>query len=297
MSKQVLICGAGGQVGSKLAALAADFGFNPLALDRGALDITSIDEVAKVKADYEPAAVINAAAYTGVDRAEDDVAMATQVNHVGAANLAETFGDSVPLIHCSTDYVFDGEGTAPYTESQPTAPIGVYGQTKRDGEIAVLDKPFGSVLRTAWVYSDHGHNFLKTMIRVGLARGSLSVVNDQHGTPTRADDIARVALQIATDQVKNGAGQAGLYHYTAGGQTTWHGFAAEIFDVVRSQTGQEIGLSPISTSEYPTPAKRPAYSVLNTEKIQRAFDITIAPWQAPVRETVIAVLKQEEARS
>lgn len=294
MSNTVLITGAQGQLGHKLVSQANAFGLTPVALGRGDLDITHLETVRAAQRRYSPSVVINAAAYTAVDRAEEEPELADQVNRLGPVNLARVFGPVGPLIHVSTDYVFDGTATTPYREDMPTAPLGVYGRTKRDGERAILDCAFGSVLRTAWVYSDQGHNFLKTMIRAGLARRALNVVNDQHGSPTRADDIARAALTMARRQLDEGSQTAGLYHFTAGGETSWHGFAVEIFRALKQQTGIEVAVSPIATCDYPTPAQRPAYSVLDTRKITDTFGLDIAGWQDPVAATVASVLAREE---
>ena len=294
MADPLIIAGANGQVGRKLAEFAAAFEFTPIALGRDELDISDRESVADAKARHNPSAVINAAAYTAVDNAEKEQALADLANRVGPANLASVFADSVPLIHFSTDYVFDGTHNQPYTEEDDTTPLGVYGTTKRAGELSVIDKPFGTVLRTAWVYSEHGNNFLKTMIRVGRQLGSLEVVDDQIGTPTYAGDIAKAALTVAKQQVESGPQTAGLYHLVSGGQTSWHGFAAEIFRHLNAQTGKHVDLAPISTSEYPTAAKRPVYSVLSNAKIARTFRLKFNQWQEPVAKVVAAVLASEE---
>ena len=287
---RLLITGARGQVGHALTGLAEKHGFEAVALSSADLDITDEAAVKAAAERHEPAAVVNAAAYTAVDKAEDDEARARAVNAEGPANLAGAF-PGLPLLHFSTDYVFDGEKSDPYEETDATAPLGVYGRTKLDGEQAVLNAG-GTVMRTAWVYSAHGANFLKTMLRVGRERGALSVVDDQHGTPTHASDIAEAALTLLRKQTDEGAGTAGLYHYTAAGQTTWHGFAEAIFAALEDQTGETVGLTAIPSTDYPTPAKRPQHSVLSGDKIERAFGVTRPDWRAPVAGTVKAVLKE-----
>lgn len=294
MADPLIIAGANGQVGRKLAEFAATFKFSPIALGRDELDITDRESVAVAKTRYNPSAVINAAAYTAVDNAEKEQTLADLANRIGPANLTDVFADTVPMIHFSTDYVFDGTHNQPYTEEIEPTPLGVYGMTKRAGELTVLDARFGTVLRTSWVYSEHGNNFLKTMIRVGRQLGSLKVVDDQIGTPTHAGDIAKAALAVTRQQVDSGPETAGLYHLVSGGQTSWHGFAAEIFRHLKSKTGEHVDLAPISTSEYPTVAARPAYSVLSNAKVSRTFGLKIKQWEEPVAETVATVLANEE---
>lgn len=284
----LLITGAGGQVGRALTSLASKHGFKALPMKSGDLDITDAEAVARAAGAHAPAAVVNAAAYTGVDKAETDEDRAHVVNAHGPANLAEAF--AVPLLHYSTDYVFDGQGERPYAEDDPTNPLGVYGRTKLAGEKAVVGAG-GTVMRTAWVYDETGPNFLRTMLRVGRERGSLSVVDDQRGTPTHASDIAEASLRILRAQVDDAGAPRGLYHYTASGQTTWAGFAEAIFDALAEQTGERVGVTRIESNQYPTPAARPAYSVLSGDKIEKDFGVTRPDWRAPVAGTVEQALK------
>ena len=256
-------------------------------------DVTDPSAVRRALEEHPTAAVINASAYTAVDKAQSEVDTAFAVNASGPATLAALSGDR-PLIHFSTDYVFNGEASAPYREDDETDPLGVYGLSKRVGERAVLAAG-GTVIRTAWVYAGHGSNFLKTMIRVGRDRGALRVVKDQHGTPTSAMDIAEAALTLLQKQIENKADH-GLFHYTAKGATTWHGFAAEIFAALKAETGEEVSLEAIPSSEYPTPAKRPAYSVLDCSKIESA-GIKRPDWHTRVAPTVAAVLAAEREAS
>ncbi|MBB4657842.1 dTDP-4-dehydrorhamnose reductase [Parvularcula dongshanensis] len=290
---RLLITGAHGQVGTYLTRLADAHGFVAIPLGSKDLDISDREAVARVIGAEKPDAVVNAAAYTAVDKAEGDEARTHAVNADGPANLAAACA-GVPLLHFSTDYVFDGTGERPYREGDPTRPLGAYGRTKLAGEAAVRSAPLGTVMRTAWVYSDVGSNFLKTMIRVGRQRGALSVVSDQHGTPTHAGDIAEAALRIVRQQLEGREATAGLYHYTASGQTSWHGFAAAIFEALAAQTGERVALTAIPSSDYPTPAARPAYSVLDCALIEETFGVTRPDWHVPVAGTVEAVLKDDQ---
>ena len=221
----------------------------------------------------KPYYCINAAAYTAVDKAESDSENAYRVNVVGAANIAEVCNKyNTVLLHVSTDFVFDGNKTTPYTEDDETNPHGVYGITKRDGEIEIqkiLREHY--IIRTSWLYSQYGNNFMKTMLRLAGERSSLGVVNDQTGTPTHAVDLAETIMAIITSGKKD----YGVYHYSNEGETTWYGFAKKIFEV----NDIAIDLKPIPTEAYPTPAKRPIYSVLDKSKIKKAFGIQISNWQ------------------
>ena len=296
MAGDVIILGAGGQVGQALTTLAPGAGFTPHAFGSAQVDITSLEALKQLVADHPGAPIVNAAAYTAVDKAEDDAERAFLVNATAPSWLAALVGDDRPLIHYSTDYVFSGEGDSPFTIEAETAPLGVYGLSKRVGETAVLAHPRGTVLRTAWVYGSPGNNILTTMIRVGRDRGALNVVDDQIGTPTHAADIARTTLTLLSQQLAgNQAAGSGLYHLTAAGQTSWHGFAAEIFRALEEQTGTRVGLTAIPSSEYPTPAKRPGFSVLDCSKIDRIEGVSRPDWAAPVAETVAAVLASEKA--
>ena len=280
---KLLVTGAGGQVGRALTKLAERHGFEAVALRSSDLDITDRAAVERAAKTHVPAAVVNAAAYTKVDAAEENESAARAVNVRGPRHLAHAF-EGVPLLHYSTDYVFDGTGDRPYAETDDTNPLGVYGRTKAEGECEVLGAG-GSVMRTAWVYDETGPNFLRTMLRVGRERGALKVVDDQRGTPTHAADIAEASL-IMLRKLVDGEGTSGLYHYTASGETTWYGFARAIFDALEAETGERVTLTPIPTAEYPTPAARPAYSVLDGAKIEDAFGVTRPDWRAPVPGTV-----------
>ncbi len=237
------------------------------------LDITNKDHIEAVFNTQAFDYCINCAAYTAVDKAEEAVELADKVNHLGTRNIAEAcekFG--VTLIHISTDFVFDGEAHSPYLESASTNPLGVYGKTKLDGEKAIaktLEQHF--IIRTSWLYSEYKNNFLKTMLRLASQRDEIGVVGDQIGSPTYAKDLAEAVLQI----IELNNTDFGTYHYSNQGEVSWYDFANEIFKIAHSQ----IKLNKIGTSDYPTPAKRPKYSVLETSKMQRVIDITIPNWR------------------
>ncbi|MEM9421339.1 MAG: dTDP-4-dehydrorhamnose reductase [Pseudomonadota bacterium] len=296
LATNVIVLGAGGQVGRALTALAPKYGFTPLSFGSAEVDITDLSAVKRLYADHPGVPVINAAAYTAVDKAEEDAERAFAVNATAPAWLAALAGDDRPLLHFSTDYVFSGEGETPFSVGAPTAPLGVYGLSKRVGEQAVLMAPKGTVLRTAWVYSATGGNFLKTMLRVGQERGALKVVADQIGTPTHADDIASTTLTLLAGQLAGSEAAApGLYHLTAKGQTSWHGFASEIFKCLEVQTGTKVELDAIPSTAYPTPAKRPGFSVLDCGKIDKVDGVMRPNWAEPVDKTVATVLQKEKA--
>ena len=237
------------------------------------LDITNKVKVEDVFSAQSFDYCINCAAYTAVDKAEEAIELADRVNHLGAQNMADACKKfEVVLIHISTDFVFDGEGTAPYLEDDITNPLGVYGKTKLAGEQVIaktLQRYF--IIRTSWLYSEYGHNFLKTMLRLAKERDEIGVVGDQMGSPTYAKDLAEVILKCI--YTKNNS--FGIYHYSNSGVASWYDFANEIFRLSNSN----IKLNSIGTKDYPTPAKRPKYSVLNTSKIKKALNIGIPNWK------------------
>jgi dTDP-4-dehydrorhamnose reductase len=231
---------------------------------------------------YRPSAIVNVAAYTGVDKAESEIDLAFRVNRDGAgrlAHLAERL--HAPFIHISTDYVFDGTKLTSYREDDRTAPLSIYGCSKREGEIAVLAaNPDAVVIRTSWVYSAYGHNFVKTMLRLGETRDCIRVVDDQHGTPTSARDLAHAIIKILPQlAVKSSRNFSGIYHLTAAGTTTWYGFAAAIFSGWAKRGRRTPSIEPIMTADYPTPARRPANSQLDCNKAAQAFGIELPHWQ------------------
>ena len=275
----VLVTGSGGQLGQSLQFIAKnhseiDFVF----CDSTKLDITNKIAVEAVFNQTKPNFCINAAAYTAVDKAESEYETAELINAIGAINLAEVCKEfEVVLLHISTDFVFDGNKKTPYKEVDNTNPSGVYGQTKLDGELAIQaiwHKHY--IVRTSWVYSQFGNNFLKTMLRLASERTTLSVVNDQIGTPTNAVDLAEtlVAIIIKTNQ-QTANDDFGIYNFSNEGQCSWYEFAKKIFEFNNIQ----IDLKPIPTTDFPTPAKRPKYSVLDKSKIIDTFGLQIKSWE------------------
>ena len=241
--------------------------------------------IERVLAAISPRAIVNAAAYTSVDKAESEPEAAFKVNRDGAALLAkEAARLRVPFIHVSTDYVFDGTKTSPYLEHDRPLPLGVYGQSKLEGEAAVLDAyPEALVVRASWVFSPYGHNFVKTMLRLAETRDCLRVVDDQYGAPTYAADIAEALLEMLRQiEVAGRPDRGGIYHLASAGVTTWYGFASAIFAARRKQGGRTPRLEPIKTADYPTPARRPANSRLDCSKIERVFGICLRPWENAV---------------
>lgn len=280
---KVLVTGSNGQVGyclvQQLRQQNADF----LALNRDQLDITQRQAVWQTVSDYRPDVIINAAAHTAVDKAESEAEQAFAINRDGAAYLAEAAQQiGAAMLHISTDYVFDGQATQPYTETDATAPQGVYGQSKLAGEQAVLAACSRSIiLRTAWVFGEHGHNFVKTMLRLGRERDSLGIVSDQHGAPTYAGDIAAALLHIAHHITQGKPTEYGIYHFSGKPYVSWYQFAEAIFQQAQQQgiLANTPQLLAIATPDYPTPAKRPANSCLQLDKIQQAFGISPSDWQ------------------
>ena len=250
------------------------------AYDRAAVDITAHDAVATALRTNRPDVAINLAAYTAVDRAESDPEAAYEVNCTGAMNLAACCAAlGIPLIHLSTDYVFDGETPVAYREADPINPLGVYGVSKAQGERAVRECLHRHIiLRTSWVYGAFGLNFVKTMLRLGTERPVLRVVADQHGCPTAAADIAG-ALIALTQRFAAGDERWGTYHFAGIGATTWHAFAETIFDVAGPYLDRRPRIEAITTAEYPTAARRPRHSVLDCSKIVEVFGIRPAPWR------------------
>ncbi len=284
----VLVFGGNGQVGQELLRALAPLGTVVATTRSGQLpngsacetaDFSQPDSLPALLDRLQPSIVVNAAAYTSVDRAEQEVAAAFAANAQAPSVIARwCAANGVPFVHYSTDYVFDGQGTAPYREDEPTAPLGVYGTSKRDGEEAV--RAAGGrhlIFRTAWVYAAHGTNFLRTMLRVGAERDQLRVVDDQIGTPTPAALIADVTA-LALQHPRH---LSGTWHLTASGQTSWHGFAEAIFTeaLATGVLAKVPTVEAIPSSEYPTPAKRPAWSVLDNRKLQQDIGIVLPTWQ------------------
>ena len=278
----ILVTGSKGQVGWELLNRGVGTGAIVTGVDIEEIDIADKRAVVKLVGDLSPDLVVNAAAYTAVDAAEENTELAFQVNRDGPANLAAAcLAGKIPLIHISTDYVYGGDQEGAYVEDDPTAPLGAYAQSKAEGDQAVSGiLAEHIILRTAWVYGVHGHNFVKTMLRLGRDREQLSVVDDQKGCPTDAADLAGAILAIAQQIHKMQKAPWGVYHFCGKGQTTWHGFAKEIFRLARQyETFKVEFVEPVPTSAYPTPARRPANSVLDCSKINRAFNIVPRAWE------------------
>lgn len=291
----VLVFGGNGQVGQELLRALVPLGTVVATTRSGTLpdglpcevaDFGQPDSLPALLDRVQPSVVVNAAAYTAVDKAEQDVEAAFAANAEAPGTIARwCAAHGVPFVHYSTDYVFDGEGTTPYREDEPTAPLGVYGTSKRDGEDAV--RAAGGrhlIFRTAWVYASHGGNFLRTMLRVGAERDALRVVADQIGTPTPAALIADVTA-LALRHPKQ---LSGTWHLTASGQTSWHGFAEAIFAEAVSQRvlAKAPTVEAISSAEYPTPARRPSWSVLDNRRLQQDFGIALPPWQEGLKRVI-----------
>jgi dTDP-4-dehydrorhamnose reductase len=278
--KRALVTGGSGQVGGAVVAAAESHGFSVSAPGRDVLDLADPVSIAAAIATEPWDVVINCAAYTAVDKAESEPAVAHRINATAPGILArESARLSVPIIHVSTDYVFDGTKSGTYVEADPLAPLGVYGVSKLAGEAAVRDgNPRHAIVRTAWVLSATGANFINTMLRLAEARDILGVVNDQTGCPTSAADIANALLTIAkTDRV-------GTWHFVNSGAATWHDLAAFVF-ARSSQAGLTVPvLNAITTADYPTPARRPANSQLDTRKFAQDFGYPPRPWQDAVAD-------------
>ena len=265
-----------------LEALANERKLPLLAAGRPEFDLSDAGVIDRTVTAYSPRAIVNAAAYTFVDKAETEPDLAFKINRDGAAHLARAAARlHIPFIHVSTDYVFDGNKPTPYQEDDRPSPLGIYGRSKRDGEIAVLNScPAAIIVRTSWVYSPYGQNFVKTMLRLAETRDHIRVVDDQHGAPTSARDLARAILEIV-EKIEGSPDNnlGGIYHLSATGMTTWYGFAAAIF-AGWARRGRRIPtLEAITTADYPTPARRPANSQLDCSKAARVFGIRLPPWQ------------------
>lgn len=294
---RILLLGANGQVGHELRRSLADLGNIVVTTRSGLLEgdvdceVADFDQPASLNALVDrisPDIVVNAAAYTAVDRAEDDSEAAFRANAEAPGVLARACAaHDALLVHYSTDYVFDGQGTRPYREADPTAPLGIYGASKLAGEQAIQGSGCRHMIfRTAWVYGNHGSNFMRTMLRVGAERDQLRVVADQVGTPTPAHLIADVTRQA----IASGHPRSGTWHLTATGETSWHAFAREIFEqcAARGLLARVPDVIAITTAEYPTRARRPAYSCLDTSALRDAFDISLPDWRQGLAEVLDA---------
>lgn len=274
---RILVTGSNGQLGSELKTLSNNYNYHFFFSTKESLDITNFKALKQFILDNQINTIINCAAYTAVDRAEnnDQLELADVINHLAVGNLAKLSKElNIILVHISTDYVFNGESFKPYSEHDSTQPKTVYGQTKLNGEKALINvNPNNSIIiRTSWVYSSYGNNFVKTMLRLGKDKDSLGVIYDQVGTPTYARDLAKVILDILPNLIND---KVEIYNYSNEGVLSWYDFAK----VIMETANLDCKVDPIETFEYPTPAKRPHYSVLNKSKIKSAFNIDIPYWK------------------
>jgi dTDP-4-dehydrorhamnose reductase len=297
---KILLLGKNGQVGWELQRSLAPLG-EVLALDRRSTphggDLSQPERLAQTVREWRPDVIVNAAAHTAVDKAESEPDVARFLNATAPAALAQAAAEvGAWLVHYSTDYVFNGQGDQPCLEGDATGPLSVYGQTKLEGEQAIVASGCKHLIfRTSWVYAARGGNFAKTMLRLAAERERLTVINDQHGAPTGADLIADVTAHAIRQVMANSAPTlAGIYHLVASGETTWHGYASHVIAQAR-HINPELGLkvsdiAPVPTSAFPTPAQRPLNSRLSTHKLQQAFGLVLPPWQQGVNRMLAEIL-------
>jgi len=279
---KILVTGANGQLGKSLFDLHTATPWEWVFTSRNQLDLSTPESIKKTIARENPDVIVNTAAYTAVDKAEKEETLAFKINRDSLAILADAIsGTPKKIIHISTDYVFDGRGKIPYRENGKTSPKTIYGHSKSEGEAILIDKvPKQSfIIRTSWLFSEYGSNFVKTMLRLGNEKSEISVVNDQLGKPTYAGDLATGIIRIIEKNETDEA-SAGIYHFSNENSTTWYEFAKEIMKL----SGLECKVIPIESYEFPTPAKRPAYSVLNTRKFAQNFNFTIRDWKLALKD-------------
>ena len=288
----IFLTGGDGQVGTELRRQAPPH-WRITAPDEHELDLTDIEATRAAVASNPWSAVINAAAYTAVDKAESDPVTAWRINALAPAALAEaTAKADVPLIHISTDYVFSGDKSGFYVEDDPIGPQGVYGASKAGGELAVrTSNPRHVILRTAWLVSPHGNNFVKTMLRLGAERSAMRIVHDQRGCPTSAGDLAAAIITITERLIADPEAPRGLYHFVNSGEASWCEFARAIFAMAEPYGRTPPSVEAITAAEYPTPARRPANSRLSTDALRRDFAIAPRPWPEAMEEVVAQLLK------
>ncbi|CAH0222720.1 MULTISPECIES: dTDP-4-dehydrorhamnose reductase [Agrobacterium] len=293
---RIAVTGKNGQVVSALQALAsADLEI--VTLGRPELDLAQPETVLQALRDAKPDVVVSAAAYTAVDKAESESELAFAVNRDGAGAAAQAAKElCVPIIHLSTDYVFDGAKATPYIETDPVGPTSVYGLSKLEGEKAVAENtPNHAILRTAWVYSEYGNNFVKTMLRLGESRDEINVVADQLGCPTSANDIAVAIIEIARRLSNNPSARLrGIFHLSGTGETNWSNFAKQIFKFSAENGGKSIIVNNITTAQYPTPARRPPNSRLDCSKLEEVYGIKLPAWQTSTRAVVTALAQSKK---
>ncbi len=292
---RILITGADGQLGRELVRQGQRVDFEVHGLSRQQLDITKRNQIQQILTRISPSLVINAAAYTQVDRAENESDLAYAANKDGPAYLARYCADNhLTLIHISTDYVFDGTKGRPYQESDPIAPLGVYGQSKAQGEAAIRSiLPNHIIVRTAWLYGVYGNNFVKTILKLAAEKTTLRVVADQLGSPTSAEDLAKTLLSITQKINVTEKIDWGTYHYCCKGITTWHGLAERIIGLAAPHgVLKNRKVEAITTAEWPTLAKRPPYSVLDCTRIKSRFGIESQPWQQSLKHTIDRIFSE-----
>lgn len=281
---KILLTGSKGQLGSCFQDRLPT-GWDVWATDADVLDITDLDALKAAVESYQPNVIVNAAAYTAVDKAETEYELAALINETGPKNLALAANwVGARLVHVSTDYVFDGTATSPYAETDHTHPLGVYGQTKLNGEIAVTAiQPNAIIIRTAWVFSEYGNNFVKTMLRLAKERDVLSIVSDQRGCPTYAGDIAQAIIDLLMQDA-----EGGLYHFCGDKEVAWNEFAETIFSkaLMLNKIEKIPSVNAITTQQYPTPAKRPTFSTLDTSKIG-GYKIEASDWQHALDKVLV----------
>lgn len=283
---KIFVTGSEGQLGRELLKKAKSLGFEATGLDLPQIDITIKPDVVAILNNIKPDVVINAAAYTNVDRAEDEAEICFAANCTGPENIAAVCRSlDIPLIHISTDYVFDGSRNTPYTEKDVISPVNIYGKCKAQGDDAVrniLRKHI--IIRTSWLYGVHGHNFVKTILRLGEEKEAISIVADQFGSPTFVIDLADTILAISSQVQNNQDDIWGTYNYCGAGITTWHGFAEKIIEEAKKYINVKTKqVKPIASKDYPVKAKRPSYSALDCSLIKSRFGICPKPWQESLK--------------
>jgi dTDP-4-dehydrorhamnose reductase len=293
----MLITGANGQLGRELVRQGRALNIALHAFTRRELDITQPNRINTIVAKTSPSLVVNAAGYTNVDKAEAEAGLAFEVNQIAPGYLVRCCAErNIALIHISSDYVFDGIKGKPYHETDPIAPLGIYGQSKAAGEAAIRSVLKNHIiLRTSWLYGVYRHNFVKTMLDLGTRKKVVPVVADQFGSPTSAADLAETVLTIAAKIGSAADFDWGTYHYCGNGVTSWHGFAKEVLQLAAPYVSlQTKHVEAITTAEYPTPAKRPPYSALDCSRIKKAFGITPKPWQQSLKRTIDRVFSKNK---
>lgn len=286
---RILVTGANGQLGWELSRLSTSYPkYQFIFVDRTIVDLSKPETIQAVLEKHQPDAIINTAAYTAVDKAETEKELAYTVNAKSVEMMsAYAASKNIPFISFSTDYVFTGTATEPYTTNTSIAPLNFYGSTKADGEsLAIAANPNAIIIRTSWVFSSHGNNFVKTMMRLMKERDSLNVVADQKGRPTYAKDLA-IATMKMIEAIDVGKNIKGIYHFANQGETTWFDFAKKI----QATAGLTCDVNPIQTADFPTPAKRPAYSVLDTSKIEKDLGIQIPHWETALQSCYNEIIK------